>query len=63
MNSLSWQKHANKVTINIPVAVQVDRQETRPYPLVKHHLPVVAELQHRGSKHKVWITDALGLES
>lgn len=63
MNSLSWQKHTNKASVSIPVAVQADRQETRPHPLVKHHLPVVVELQQRWSRHKVRISDPLGLES
>jgi len=63
MNSLSWQKHTNNITTNIPVAAQVDRQETRPYHLVKHHLPVVAELQHIGSGNKPLITDPSSLDS
>lgn len=57
MNGLSSQKHTNKITINIPVAVQADRPETRPCHLVKHPLPVVAELQRIESGNKALITD------
>lgn len=63
MLCLCWQKHTNNITINIPVAGQVDRQETRPYHLVKHLLPVVAELQHIGRGNKVLITDPSSLDS
>lgn len=51
------KKTINKISINIPLAVQVDRQETRPCQLVKHHLPVVAELQQIESGNKALITD------
>lgn len=63
MNSLSWQKLPKKISINIPVAVQVDMQETRSYPSVKHHSPVVAELQHIGSGNQALITDPSSLDS
>lgn len=63
MYSLSWQKHTKQIIINIPVAVQADRQETKPYHLVKHHLPAVAELQHVASRNRALNTDPSTLDS
>lgn len=59
----SFEKHMYKISINIPAAVQADRQEPGPYHLVKHHLPVVTELQYIWKENNAWISDPSSLDS